>query len=133
VLRIGIDFDGTIAEGKPLRLFPYVKAALARMKSAGNHLVLFSGRCATMDPAPALEDEVGRFYSDGDVPPRVVDQWDRFDEMRTFLKVNGLWGMFDEVWQAPGKPALDVIIDNASEQPDWLSLCHQFGVKAGAA
>lgn len=127
MLRIGVDFDGTIAEGKPMQLLPYVRRSLLLIKRAGHHLILFSGRCSTMDPSPALDDEVSRFYAEGEVPPRVRDQWDRFDSMRDFLRANGLWGIFDEIWQAPGKPSLDVIIDNASEQPKWIYLAQCYG------
>lgn len=76
---------------------------------------------------PHLDEEVSRWYQTGEVPPRVVDQWDRFVEMRQFLQAEGLWGLFDVVWQQPGKPEADRYIDDLLEAPEWPRIEAEFG------
>jgi hypothetical protein len=126
-LRLAIDFDGTLARGKPLSLRLGADRGLAALKKAGHHLILHSCRCNPVDPTPQLEEEAARWYQAGEVPLRVVDQWQRFAEMRDFLRAAGLWELFDEVWQYPGKPEADAYIDDKNEEPNWPKLAAEFG------
>jgi phosphoglycolate phosphatase-like HAD superfamily hydrolase len=126
-LRLAFDFDGTLAQGKHLSLRPGAAEALAALKKAGHHLVLHSCRCTPFDPSPQLEEEAARWYQTGEVSPRVTDQWERFAEMRDFLRAAGLWGLFDEVWQHPGKPEADRMFDDLCEEPDWPRVELEFG------
>lgn len=127
-LSIGIDFDGTMTRGNGSSpILPEVAPVLAALKLAGHHLVLHSARCTPADPAPPLEDEAARFYATGEVPPRVTDQWARFDDMRAALKLAGLWELFDEIWQAPGKPHCDIFVDDRLEEPNWPLIGREFG------
>ena len=127
MLRLGIDFDKTLAEGPPLRLRPGAAEAMRAFKSAGHHLTLHSARCTPDGAAPFLEDEAGRFWQYGEVPGRTRFQWDLFDEMRAFLKSVGIWELFDDVWTSPGKPLVDVFVEDLSVLPDWAVLKRQFG------
>jgi hypothetical protein len=61
------------------------------------------------------------------VSPRITDQWERFAEMRYFLRALGLWEMFDEVWQHPGKPEADAFVDDKNEEPNWPRVAAEFG------
>ena len=127
MVRLALDFDGTLTEpGTPLRLRPGAREAVLAFKAAGHHLILHSARC-TLECGPALDDEATRYWETGEVPERVRIQWTLFAEMRAFLKTQGLWSAFDEVWQSPGKPHADVFIDDLSEQPDWKALSSEFG------
>jgi hypothetical protein len=126
-LRLAIDFDRTLAQGRTLSLRQGAAEALAALKKAGHHLVLHSCRCNPIDPAPQLEEEAARWYQAGEVSPRITDQWDRFVEMRDFLRANGLWDVFDEIWQHPGKPEADAMIGDKNEEPNWPKLAAEFG------
>lgn len=127
MIRIAVDFDGTVAEGRPLRLRHGAREALQAIRRAGNRLILYSARST---PPSEIADpaEVERFYLRGEVPVRATDQWALFEEMRTFLTAEGLWSAFDEVWQAPGKPHAELFIDDLAEQPDWPALTRELGV-----
>jgi hypothetical protein len=125
-MRLGIDFDKTLADGPPLRLRAGAADALRAFKAAGHHLTLHSARSTPDGAAPVLEDEAGRFWQFGEVPSRTRFQWDLFGEMRAFLKTAGVWELFDEIWASPGKPLADVFIDDLSVQPDWALLRKQF-------
>lgn len=127
-LRLGVDFDGTLVAPGPggaLAFRPGALEALTRLKASGHQLVLHSCRCNPMDPGPTIDEDVAAFYETGVVSARVVDQWARFEEMRTFLQAAGAWGLFDEVWQAPGKPLVDAYIDDKAELPNWGTLARE--------
>jgi len=121
-LRLAIDFDRTLVSGEPLAWRPGARAALDRLRLAGHHLILHSSRCNPADPAPAVDDEIDRYYRLGEVPLRVLEQWARFAEMRRFLQADGAWIAFDEVWQAPGKPPADLFLDDKAELPAWARI-----------
>lgn len=123
-LRLACDFDGSLAV-EPLAWRPGALEALIALKNAGYHLILHSCRCNPVDPAPVIEDEVERFYRLGETPQRVLDQWARFLEMRTFLMAAGAWRLFDEIWTAPGKPPVDLFIDDKMEPPNWRALVEE--------
>jgi hypothetical protein len=114
-------------------ILPEARETLRVFKAAGHHLILHSARCTPMDPSPPLAEEVSRFYATGEVSPRVTDQWARFEGMREALRAAGLWDLFDEVWQAPGKPHADIFVDDRFEKPDWLALRSELGVPSGHA
>jgi hypothetical protein len=126
-----VDFDGTIVRvgGPPFAYVPGAREALARLKAAGHQIILHSARCTTMDPGPVVDEEVATFYRTGEVNPRISDQWRRFVEMRGFLQSEGLWRLFDEVWQAPGKPPADVYIDDRAEPANWARLVAELGAR----
>lgn len=115
MLRVAYDFDSTLVVGQPLRWRLGARERLLSEKESGNYLILHSARCNPMDPSPSLADEIAGFYEFGTVNPRITDQWARFDEMRAFLQGEGVWSMFDEVWQAPGKPTADAFYDDKCE------------------
>ena len=121
-LTIAIDLDGTVADGHPLQFRPGAREALMALATAGHRLILHSCRCNPMDPGPSLEDEAARYWRTGEPPPRVVEQWWRFYEMRAFLQETRLWSLFADVWQAPGKPLADVFVDDKLEPPNWARL-----------
>jgi hypothetical protein len=124
---LALDFDNTIVEAdEPLRFKLGALAAIAAFKRAGHKLILFSARC-TPPSGPLIDDEVSLFYESGVVQPHVLDQWARFEEMRAFLQARGVWGVFDDVWQEPGKPHVDRFIDDLFEAPNWGSLALELG------
>lgn len=128
MLRIAVDFDKTLADGpNPLRLRAGAAEALRAFKSAGHHLTLHSARSTPDGAAPVLEDEASRFWQYGDVPERTRFQWTLFDQMRLFLKAQGLWELFDDVWTSPGKPLVDAMIDDLVQPPDWPLLLRKYG------
>lgn len=128
MLTFALDFDGTIVEAdEPLRLRPSARQAIEDIKRAGHRLVLFSARCTPIDPTPELDDQVARWYATGEVPTQVTDQWKRFEEMRAFLKAERLWDLFDDIWQAPGKPYATVYVDDRFVSPDWPALAATYG------
>ena len=127
MIRLGIDFDGTLVDGHPMRLRPGAAEAMRAFKVSGHHLTLHSARSTPDGAAPVLEDEAGRFWQYGEVPSRTRFQWQLFEEMREFLKAVGLWEMFDEIWTSPGKPLVDAFIEDLSLPPDWAILKRQFG------
>lgn len=128
MLRMAIDFDGTLVEpDPPLRYRPGAVEALRSLKSAGHSLTLYSARATPLDKQPSDVDDIALFYGTGVLPASVLDQWERFDEMRTFLQRTGMWAAFDVVWQSPGKPHVDVFIDDRFEEPDWLAVRRDYG------
>jgi len=126
-LSVAVDFDGSLATGEPPQYRPGALEALAALKAAGHRLILHSCRCNPLDPGPTIEDEAARFYRSGEVPPRVIDQWRRFEGMRAFLQATGAWALFDSIWQAPGKPLADVYVDDRGEPPDWARIAAELG------
>jgi hypothetical protein len=124
---LAIDFDGTLAEGTPLRLRAGAAQAVAALKNAEHHLVLHSARCTPDGGSPYIEDEARRFWELGEVPARTKTQWDLYDEMILFLQANNLLAFFDEVWTGPGKPLADHFIDDLYEEPDWATIIRQYG------
>lgn len=125
--RIAVDYDGSMADARTGQLFEGVGECLQAMKRAGVHLTLLSAR-ATMDGnSPALPDEAARFWQFGEVPARAKVQWNLFDQMRANLRALGLWDLFDDVWQSPGKPLCDRFIEDRAEAPDWTRLRLQYG------
>lgn len=128
-LTLAIDYDGTIVEKtSPPRLRMGAARALAALAIAGHRLILHSCRCNPVDPTPAEAEEVSDFYRTGVVPPSAAGQWARFDEMRTFLKTQGMWALFHEVWQGPGKPICDMYVDDRTEVPNWPRIAAELGV-----
>jgi hypothetical protein len=126
MLKLGIDFDKTLADGPTLHLRPGAAEAIRAFKAAGHHLTLHSARSTPDGAAPVLEDEASRFWQYGEIPARTRYQWDLLDEMRTFLKAVGLWELFDDVWASPGKPLVDYFVEDLALLPDWVTLRKQF-------
>ena len=126
-MRLALDFDGTLADGDPPVLTPGAAEAVTAMHKASQHLILFSTRLTPDGAAPFLEDEANRFWQYGEVPARTRYQWFLVEEMRAVLKAAGIWEMFDEVWTSPGKPMVDKIIDDLTEEPNWPLLRAQYG------
>lgn len=117
-----VDFDGTLAEGYPddkLTLNMEAIRVLRDLRVEGHRLVLWSCRATPYYDTPILVDEVQRFYAFGEVPERVTDTWRMFGAMRSLLLQHGVWDLFDDVWQAPGKPFADIYIDDKAELPEW--------------
>lgn len=129
MIRLAIDFDGTMVEKhvSPMRLRAGAVEALRAFKAAGHHLTLFSARSTPDGAAPSLDDEAVRFWQFGEVPERTRFQWDLFDEMRSFLRQTGIWDLFDDVWQSPGKPLADYFVDDLFVDPNWGILRTQLG------
>ena len=127
MLRLAIDCDKTLCDGPPLCLRAGAAEALVAFKTAGHHLTLHSARSTPDGAAPVLEDEAGRFWQYGEVPARTRFQWGLFEEMRAFLKSVGIWELFDDVWTSPGKPLVDIFVEDLSVLPDWAVLKRQFG------
>ena len=133
-LTFGIDWDGTIVQDSYPPMFrPGALQALRALKAAGHHLVLHSSRCNQMDPGPTVDEEIANFYRTGQVSDRVEEQWARFIEMRSFAQGAGIWELFDEVHQAPGKPICDIYLDDKAETPDWAIIIRQFGQRSMAS
>lgn len=133
-LSLAIDFDSTLVDpGPPIRLRPGAAQGLTAFKRAGHRLILHSCRCNPMDPSPSPAAEISHFYETGEVSLRISEQWARFEEMKAFLLAEGLWDLFDEVWQAPGKPLCDRFIDDKLEPPEWAQLAMEYGVRPGRA
>lgn len=133
MFTLAIDFDGTLVEkGEPLRWRAGARDGLISLASAGHHLILHSCRCNPIDPTfdPALE--VAAFYRSGITPESARARWEAFGEMRDFLKGEGAWPLFAEVWQQPGKPLCEMFIDDRSEPPNWVALSREFGVRLKA-
>jgi hypothetical protein len=129
MLSVGVDYDGTLVDERGA-LRPLAKEAVLRIKRAGFRLVLHSARCNPRDPG-AGEQAGAEFYATGRLPADVVDQWDRFAEMRANLIVLGLWSLFDEVWQSPGKPLVDIFVDDRAEEPVWAEVLAGLGIPMG--
>lgn len=114
-MTFGIDFDGVLVDKLPLRLKPGARLALRSLRAAGHLLVLHSGRLSPPG---------------GDVPPgtspsRYAAEWGEARreaweysarhrlEMFDFLRAESLLGLFDEVWDRPGKPwHVDAFVDD---------------------
>lgn len=126
-LRIAVDYDQCLVDTNPTRLRKGAAEALVSMKAAGHVLILWSVRATPMDPTPTPDAEIARFYETGLPPNHVIYQWALFDDMRSFLKSVGMWDLFDEVWQSPGKPNADLFIDSKAERPDWARLLKELG------
>lgn len=137
-VTIACDFDGTLwDQDRPLSPgldtvpFPGAVEALKKLHAAGARLILWSCRCNPYDDSPLLLDEEQRFWSYGEIPIRVKEQWDSFSQMRRILKTAGVWDLF-QVWQSPGKPLADFYIDAKAERPDWPGLVKQFTMPEGS-
>lgn len=138
MLTISVDFDGTLIQpgggtvlygGRvPLSWRPGAKEGLVAMAAAGHRLVLHSCRCNPIDPVLDPSAEAAAFYRWGTPPESAAQRWAAFGEMKAFLMMEGVWGLFAEVWQAPGKPIAEVYIDDRAESPDWRSLAAEFGI-----
>lgn len=129
-LTIAVDFDSSIVElstSGALQFRKGAREALVAFKAQGHRLVLHSCRCNPLDDGPALENETVEFYASGKPSPRCIEQWTRFSEMCAFLQAAEVWDLFDDVWQAPGKPLADVFIDDKAERPEWARLIQEFG------
>ncbi len=46
--------------------------------------------------------------------------------MKSFLKDNNVWSMFDTVWTIPGKPLADYFIEDKSRLPNWEEIIKEF-------
>lgn len=132
MFRLAVDFDGTIVD-REMRLRPGAAEALLALRAMGHVLILHSCRCNTLDTIGVTAPDVAaeEFYATGRVAADVSDQWDRFEEMRAALEAAGLWGLFDEVWQRPGKPIADMYLDDRAELPDWVAVARDFGLRSG--
>lgn len=128
-LVLALDFDNSLVQPvAPLRWKAGAKEAIGAFKTAGQRLILFSCRNNPMDESPDEDLEAAEFYRTGAVPGHLGAQWRRFAEMRAFLKAEGVWDFFDEVWQSPGKPTADVFVDDKMEAPNWMALMREFGI-----
>lgn len=126
-LVIAIDFDGTLVEDRsPLVFRPGAKEALVRLRQHGHSLILHSARCTWRPVGTENPNEAGEFWQTGRAPPWADDVWARFDEMRTFLQQQGVWELFDKVWQDPGKPLADVFIDDRAVVPYWPVIVEEY-------
>lgn len=127
-LTFSWDFDGTLVHEHvtPLRWRPGAKELIFGLKAAGHRLILFTRRATPPAPSPNPEREVSRFWEAGEVPADVAEQWRLFDEMRDFLKVEGAWDLFEQVW--PAKPRADFFVDDKAEPADLISLAAEFGI-----
>lgn len=128
MISIAVDFDLTLAEGDPLRWRANARDGLQALYRAGHRLILHSRRCTPLEESEDPDKEAMEFYRWGTTPPSALQQWAYFDEMRSFLKREGAWGLFHEVWQRPGKPGADLFIDDRLESPDWARLARELGV-----
>jgi len=128
--RFAVDFDGTLFDTTAKKLDPQAVKVLRLLKDEGHSLVLFSARATTLPPFAPDPNEESEFYKTGHVPQRVREQWAAFEEMRQVLQVNGLWSVFDEVWQSPGKPFADYFIDDRNRTADWVAIAQEFGVSS---
>lgn len=129
---LAVDFDGTIVEARdPLQLRPGAADGLKVLKAAGNTLILWSARCTPVPAGSHDPNEEAEFYKSGHVPERQIAQWARFVEMRDFLKGTGLWDLFDEVWQSPGKPHADFFLEDrvfGGAPVDWVAVTAMLGI-----
>jgi hypothetical protein len=133
-MRIAIDADGTILErSPPLRLRPGARHALWSLRRAGHWLILHSSRlcCPVADEITTLESS-----SSGKISSRVTlsieDYWARQAELRRFLQSHRLWrveegGVFNQIWDLPGKPHADLSLDDRAVDPDWGEVRLRFG------
>lgn len=128
-----VDYDGTLVENDPPKFRQGAVRTLVALKAAGHRLILHSCRCIPIDPGPTIEEDVANFYVRGTTASRVEDQWQRFVEMRSFLQGAKLWDLFDEIWQAPGKPLADFFVDDKMEPPEWDGIASQFTQRGGRA
>lgn len=127
-LKIAVDFDGTVVEdARPLRWKAGAREFLVAAKSMGHTLILHSCRATPPRDDSNADTEASEFYSTGKAPDRVLATWRLFDEMRTFLRSQGMMDKFAFIWQMPGKPNADLFIDDKAEEPDFRSLIQQVG------
>jgi len=122
-----IDFDGTIARAgdNGLELRPGAADALRALRAAGHTLVLHSTRLT--QPTHLTDQTVVARLT-----PSLLDADLQQQEMERFLRRCGLWtvasgGVFDLVWDRPGKPVADRYIDDRSMRPVWEEVERAFG------
>jgi hypothetical protein len=136
VLTIAIDCDGTLVEAgagpqDKLTWRPGAKDAIKALAKAGHRLVLFSCRSNPIHDGMGRQRDAEDFYRWGTVPQAVQDSWHYFGTMRKFLQDEGVWDLFAEVWQSPGKPLAEVYIDDRFETPDWSRIRMELATGSG--
>lgn len=126
VLTAACDFDGTLAEGTPLRWRRGAREFLLGAAAAGVRVWVHSCRCApvALRDEPADEEE---FWRSGAVAPDLLATWALRREMVDFLRAEGVLGLVD-LWEAPGKPLADVYPDDRGQVPDWVVVAGELGV-----
>ncbi len=134
---VALDFDATMVErGAPMRWRPRAKEFVLGCAAAGVRIWLFSCRCA---PACHLANAEGPggweaedFWETGRAPEAAELAWRLFEEMRAFLEAEGVWSLMTP-WTLPGKPLVDAIIDDESEQPNFTRLAAELGIHLAPA
>jgi len=122
-----VDFDGTLVEkdAAPLRWRPGAREFLLGAVAAGVPVVIHTCRAT---PCPG-EPGAGDAYAEtGAVDPDALEQWALLDEMRAFLRAEGVWGLVP-VWEGPGKPRADRFVDDRAEFPSFVALAAELGVQ----
>lgn len=112
----------------PLKWRPWAKEAIKALFASGHSLILYSTRCTPSIPTLDSQKEAANFYRWGLPPISASGPWDSFAEMRSFLKTEGVWELFGEVWTHPGKPMADLFIDDKAEKPNWANLINELGI-----
>lgn len=128
-LRLAVDFDLCMVEATtPLKWRPWAKETLKALFASGHSLILLSHRCTPSIPTLDSQKEAASFYRWGLSPISASGPWVAFAEMRTFLKAEEAWELFEEVWTHPGKPTADLFIDGKAEKPNWANLINELGI-----
>ena len=129
ILRLALDFDGSLVEEhvRPLRWRRGAREFVVAAREAGIHLLVHSCRCILVG-YEEMPGDAEEFYRSGRAPEPVLFSWGLHEEMRSFLEAEGVWPLV-ELWTSPGKPICDVYADDRSEQPDWLVLAAELGVR----
>lgn len=139
---IALDFDGTLVERgvyadttSPLQLKPGAREALAAMKQAGHHLVLWSGRANRSLMYLPEFDPLVRAGVIGDASTDETRQLhaDRYRQMLAFV-ASELPGVFDAVDDGRcGKLEADLYIDDRAIQfggangSNWADIAALYG------
>lgn len=129
-MLIGLDFDGTLAEGRPLVWRAGAAGMIQQLVRAGHQVVLHSARLRPQPderPQPDARQQADCWYGTGQPPQEAEELWDGLDEMRAFLQQAGCWDLVI-LWQGRGKPDCDILVDDRAEQPDWLALQRELGL-----
>ncbi len=124
---VALDFDGSLVEAEPpLRFRPGAREFIVAAAGDGVRMWLHSCRCAPFRDAVLGDAE--EFYRTGAVPEATLIDWQLFEEMRLFLRMDGVWDLL-EVWASPGKPMADLFVDDKLHPPDWLAVASSLGVR----
>lgn len=129
-LRLAVAFEAVVEDAhRPYRWRRAAREALQMVFNAGHALVLVPRRHPPPLQGMDADEEAADFYRTGRPPASVQAIWDSFDGMRDFLLREGAWGLFQEVWQGPGPPDADLVVDPAAERPNWVNLARQLGLQ----